>query len=199
MRKEQLRWFRDQRYPDQLICEEQIKQEYGSHIVDGSIDPAEKSFQQYLLSCMENRGGTLTEVLPEAENKVKYPFLIRETLTLRVDIEANSFDEAKQQVEALYNEGEVNLDHNCFAGVEFHPCCSCCNNDFEDDYDLREVDDGTEETKLLCDHCVADMEDSGLLTRCECCEELFTPSRLKVNPENGLQEICPLCGEVWCE
>lgn len=44
MRKEQLRWFRDQRYPDQLICEEQIKQEYGSHIVDGSIDLRKKVF-----------------------------------------------------------------------------------------------------------------------------------------------------------
>ena len=43
------------------------------------------------------------------------------------------------------------------------------------------------------------MEDSGALTRCECCEDLFTPSRPKINLQNGLQEICPLCGEVWCE
>ena len=52
---------------------------------------------------------------------------------------------------------------------------------------------------MLCDRCVADLEDCGKLTRCECCEDLFSPERLKINPENGLQEICPLCGEVWCE
>ena len=52
---------------------------------------------------------------------------------------------------------------------------------------------------MLCDRCVADLEDCGALTRCECCEDLFSPSRLKINPENGLREICPLCGEVWCE
>src|SRR5699024_5448397 len=110
-----------------------------------------------------------------------------------------SFEEAKDEVERLYCEGEFNLDHNCFAGAEFLPCCSCCESDFDDDDDLREVDEGTPQARMLCDRCVADMADSGALTRCECCEDLFTPSRLKINPKNGLQEICPLCGEVWCE
>ena len=148
---------------------------------------------------MRSQGGTLTEVFPEKENRAKYPFLIRETLAMRVEVEAGSFEEAKDEVERLYCEGEFNLDRNCFAGAAFLPCCSCCESDFGDDDDLREVDEGTPEARMLCDRCVADMEDSGTLTRCECCEDLFTPSRLKINPQNGSQEICPLCGEVWCE
>lgn len=65
MNKNQQRWFIDQRYPDQLISEDQIKQEYGKQVADGSIDPAEKNFQQYLSDCMEQHGGTLAEVFPQ--------------------------------------------------------------------------------------------------------------------------------------
>ena len=173
------RWFQDENEPEKLISEAQLKKEYGSNVADGSIDPAEKTFQDYLWCCMCSQGGTLTEVFPEKETKAKYPFMIRET--------------------CLYCKGEFNLDHNCFAGAEFLPCCSCCESDFGDDDDLREVDEGTPQARMLCDRCVSDMENSGELTRCECCEDLFTPSRLKINPQNGLQEICPLCGKVWCE
>ena len=65
MNKNQQRWFLDQRYPDQLVSEDQIRREYENHVADGSIDPAEKSFQQYLPCCMEERGGTLAEVFPQ--------------------------------------------------------------------------------------------------------------------------------------
>lgn len=61
MNKNQQRWFLDQRYPDQLVSEDQIRREYENHVADGSIDPAEKSFQQYLSCCMEERDGTLKE------------------------------------------------------------------------------------------------------------------------------------------
>lgn len=193
------RWFQDENEPEKLISEAQLKKEYGSNVADGSIDPAEKTFQDYLWCCMSSQGGTLTEVFPEKETKAKYPFMIRETLTMHVEVEADSFEEAKSEVERLYCKGEFNLDHNCFAGAEFLPCCSCCESDFGDDDDLREVDEGTPQARMLCDRCVSDMENSGELTRCECCEDLFTPSRLKINPQNGLQEICPLCGKVWCE
>lgn len=64
MNKNQYHWFIDQRYPDQLISEDQIRQEYEKHVADGSIDPVEKSFRQYLSCCMEEQGGTLTDVLP---------------------------------------------------------------------------------------------------------------------------------------
>ena len=149
---------------------------------------------------MGAQGGTLSEVLPKPEKKGSYPFMIRETLTLNVSIEADSFEEAQRLVEAQYGNDEFDLDRNCFAGVEFRPCCSECGSDFdEDDNDLREVNEGTPKVMMLCDRCVADLEDCGKLTRCECCEDLFSPARLKINPENGLQEICPLCGEVWCE
>ena len=193
------RVFRDQRDPDKLISEEDLKREYGQLIAGGNIDPAEQSFSQYLFNCMEVNGGTLAEVVPEKKEKAKFTFMIRETLTKTVTIEADDFDQAREKVEEAYNNCEFSLDHNCFAGTEFLPCCSCCGSSFEDELDLREVDEGTPMAMMLCDRCVADMEDSGALTRCECCEDLFTPSRLAVNPNNGEQEICPLCGEVWCE
>ena len=95
----------NQRYPDQLISLEQLKKEYGEQIADGSIDPDELSFTQHLFNCMESQGGTLSEVLPEPEKKGSYPFMIRETLTLNVSIEADSFEEAQRLVEAQYGSG----------------------------------------------------------------------------------------------
>lgn len=115
-----------------------------------------------------------------------FPFPIRELATMRVQTEADNRSE------------EYDPDDDCFAGWEFRNWCSRCGSYIEDGHELREVDAGTPGTCSLCDRCVADLEDSGVLTRCEACEELFTSSRLKINPENGLREICPLCGEVWC-
>lgn len=111
------RWFQDENEPETMISEAQLKKEYGSSVADGSIDPAEKTFQDYLRRCMRSQGGTLTEVFPKKENRAKYPFLIRETLAMRVEVEAGSFEEAKDEVERLYCEGEFNLDRNCFAGA----------------------------------------------------------------------------------
>lgn len=129
-----------------------------------------------------------------------FPFMIRETLTMRVEIEAASFEAARAAVEKLHGEGEYNLDRNCYAGVEFRPCCSKCESDFDDDGDgLREINAETPIAMFLCDRCVTNMEDNHTLTRCDCCEDLFSPSRLRVNPENRIQEICPECGEVWCD
>lgn len=194
------RIFCDQRYPDQTVTEEQLKREYGQHVASGDIDPEEHSFSQYLFNCMQINGGTLAEVIPEKDEKAQFTFMIRETLTMTVTIGADSFDEAKELIEEAYNNGEYNLDHNCFARAEFLPCCSWCESSFDDEGDgLREVNTGMPLAMMLCDLCVADMEDSGELTRCECCEDLFSPSRLIVNPKNGEKEICPLCGEVWCE
>ena len=201
MANEITRFFRDERTPDTLISEGQLKREYGRHVADGSIDPLEKGFSEYLLGCMEAQGGTLSEVvIPEPKPKKKYPFMIRETLTLNVEIEADSFEDAQERIQEMYHEGEFDLDHNCFAGVEFRPQCAECESDFDEDADgLREVNEDTPLAMVICDRCVADMEDSGKLTRCECCGDLFAPSRLEINPENGMREICPLCGDVWCE
>lgn len=71
--------------------------------------------------------------------------------------------------------------------------CDYCANEYEED-ELRTV-----ENKTLCDGCVEYLENNGELTRCELCTELFFAFRLKINPKNGSQEICPYCGEVWCE
>ena len=85
------RWFQDENEPETMISEAQLKKEYGISVADGSIDPAEKTFQDYLRRCMRSQGGTLTEVFPEKENRAKYPFLIRETLAMRVEVEAGAF------------------------------------------------------------------------------------------------------------
>lgn len=194
------RWYRDQRYPEQLIAEVQLKREYGEHIADGSIDPDEQTFQDFVHNCMETQGGTLSEAIsPDSEPKATYRLLVRETLEMQVTVEASDMESAIEEVQKHYNEGEYDLDRNCFAGAEFRPCCTYCYSDFEDDYELREVDEGTDKARVLCDRCLADMENNGELTRCESCHELFSPSRLKVNPENSEREICPICGNVWCD
>ncbi len=196
---DKMRWFTDERDPEKPISEDQLKREYGQSIADGSIDPAERTFGDYLAGCMASKGGTLTELQPQQEMKSTFTFMIRETLTMEVKVDALAYEEAQDAVQELYHEGFYNLDHNCFAGVEFRPCCAKCGSDFDDTDNLRTVNDNTPHAMLLCDRCVADMEDAGTLTRCDICENLFSPARLEVNPVNGIKEICPECGDVWCE
>lgn len=198
---EKMRWFTDERDPENLITEDQLKRKYAQSIVDGSIDPAERTFGDYLAGYMASNGGPLTELQPQQEIKSTFTFMIRETLTMEVKVDALTYEEAQDAVQELYHDGVYNLDHNCFAGVEFCPCCSCCGSDFDfDDTDhLRTVNDNTPHAMLLCERCVANMEDAGFLTRCDACGNLFSPARLEVNPVNGIKEICPDCGEVWCE
>ena len=77
--------------------------------------------------------------------------------------------------------------------------CTMCNEAFDDKAELTVVEDGTPYRKELCDECIAYCEEHGLLTRCEMCDKLFLPRRLKVNPENNVREICPYCGKIWCK
>lgn len=196
----QERLFADERTPETPVPESQIKREYGQHVANGSIDPAEQTFPQYLMNCMSANGGTLSAYIPNADKLGKYSFMIRETLTETAEIEAESFEEAQDELQRQYHDCKIVLDSNCFAGVEFRPQCSQCESDFdENEDDLREVNGGTPLAMMLCDRCIADMENSGELTRCKCCGNVFTPSRLIVNSANGEQEICPECGEVWCD
>lgn len=193
------RLFRDQRYPLEVITEKQLRQEYGEKLLENEeLDGV--TFEQYLHSCMESQGGTLSLIEPEPERKPCFTILIRETLEMQVSVEAADLESAQAEAMRLYDEGEYDLDRNCFAGVEFRPCCSRCLSDFDSDDDgLREVDGNTEYAQVLCDRCVEQMEENGDLTRCESCQELFAPSRLKVNPKNAIRELCPHCGEVWCD
>jgi len=198
---EKMRWFTDGRDPENAISEDQLKRKYAQSIADGSIDPAERTFNDYLAGCMASNGGTLTELQPQREMKSTFTFMIRETLTMEVKVDALTYEEAQDAVQELYHDGVYNLDHNCFAGVEFRPCCSCCGSafDFDDTDHLRTVNGNTPHAMLVCDRCVANMEDAGYLTRCDACGNLFNPARLEVNPVNGIKEICPECGEIWCE
>lgn len=137
---------------------------------------------------------------PKEATLATFSFMIRETFTETVTVEAETYDKARAEVERQYDEGEINLDRNCYAGVEYRPQCSQCESDFDDDpNDLREVNSDTPQVMVLCDRCVADMEDSGELTRCDACEDLFSPARMQMNPQNQVMELCPLCGEVWCD
>lgn len=61
------------------------------------------------------------------------------------------------------------------------------------------VNKGFADEKEICYICFAFDIDRGKLTRCESCQNVFSPHHLKENPNNGIAEICPYCGEVWCE
>lgn len=50
----------DQRQPGVSVPSSQLRREYAQAIADGSVDPAETSFGQYLGNCMEGAGGTLS-------------------------------------------------------------------------------------------------------------------------------------------
>lgn len=193
------RLFRDQRYPDEIITEDALRREFCEKLLENE-ELNSVTFEQYIFNCMESQGGTLSRMVPEPEKQACFTFLLRETLETRVTVEASDAESALDEVTRRYENGEYDLDRNCFAGSEIRPCCSCCGSDFDcEDNDLREIEAKTEHAKLLCDRCVEDMENNGRLTRCESCTELFTPSRLRTNPSNGVQELCPYCGEVWCE
>ena len=77
--------------------------------------------------------------------------------------------------------------------------CSLCNEIFDDKTELTIIDEGTPHRKESCDFCIMRLEGDGELTRCEKCDALFSSRRLKINPKNNVREICPYCGEIWCE
>lgn len=56
------RRFIDERDPETPIPISQLKCEYAQRIIDGELDPAEVTFNQYLHNCMSHQGGTLTEM-----------------------------------------------------------------------------------------------------------------------------------------
>lgn len=78
--------------------------------------------------------------------------------------------------------------------------CDYCKEPLSeyDDYHAV-VNEGFEDEKHECNICHEYNLDNGITTMCECCGMYFTPDHLKINSKNGLQEICPYCGEVWCE
>lgn len=133
-----------------------------------------------------------------------YYMMIRETTSYIVKVDAHSLEDAEEKVQVEYNENGVGGEKvygSEESNVEFRACCSSCMSDldYDDRDDLREVNNGTEHAMALCDRCVDDMEERGELLRCECCGDVFSPSALMINPENGQTEICPDCGEVWCD
>ena len=74
--------------------------------------------------------------------------------------------------------------------------CDCCGCEFGQYDDLYLVNDGLPNER---NDCHVDKLENGNETSCECCLEFFDYENLKVNPENGIKELCPYCGKVWCE
>lgn len=50
-----------------------------------------------------------------------------------------------------------------------------------------------------CPGCHVHSLECGVITMCDYCGRYFTGELLKNNLQTGDQEICPYCGEVWCE
>lgn len=140
-------YFTDERYPDNVIHIDQLKQEYGQHIVDGAIDPTEKTFEQYVNCCLSCNGGTLTAI-KEGDEPRPYTVFVRETYANHVTVNARCFDDAIKELETRYCNGHLNLD-DYFTGVEFMPCCQECDSEVESVDDLRQAPDG----RYLCKDC----------------------------------------------
>ena len=77
--------------------------------------------------------------------------------------------------------------------------CDCCGRELGQYDDFYLVNDGLPGERYECYDCHVDKLENGSETSCECCLEYFDYENLKVNPENGIKELCPYCGKVWCE
>lgn len=77
--------------------------------------------------------------------------------------------------------------------------CDCCGRELGQYDDLYLVNDGLPGERYECDDCHVDKLENGNETSCECCLAYFDYENLKINPKNGIKELCPYCGKVWCE
>lgn len=76
--------------------------------------------------------------------------------------------------------------------------CNACKEAIDSD-DASYFNIGLEDEFPVCFSCHVDLLPSGGHTQCECCGAYFTTNHMRVNPENGVTEICPYCGGVWCD
>lgn len=77
--------------------------------------------------------------------------------------------------------------------------CGCLLDDFVDERSEFVINAGQNDEFRVCFACHQDLMENGEHTQCESCGNCFTPDCLRDNPENGVRELCPYCGEVWCE
>lgn len=91
-------------------------------------------------------------------------------------------------------------------GVSDHksPVCLVCRITLSEDRDSTSpstYNTGFSDETEVCWSCHSAMLENRELTRCESCQECFTYSHLLPNKDagDGALEICPYCGEIWCE
>lgn len=77
--------------------------------------------------------------------------------------------------------------------------CGCLLDDLTDERSEFIINPGHSDTFSVCFACHRDLMESGSYTQCEACHNYFEPDYLRDNPANGVRELCPCCGEVWCE
>lgn len=74
--------------------------------------------------------------------------------------------------------------------------CDICSCETDEIYI---VNDGFLSCQEMCYSCYCEQLGNGTITGCECCGEVFSPLHLEINLSSGENEICPYCGEIWCE
>lgn len=91
-------------------------------------------------------------------------------------------------------------------GIPEQKCtaCSKCGTTLSEDHDSTAAsphNEGFSDETEVCWMCHIDMLERGELTQCGSCQECFTYNHLLPNkdgPDKTI-EICPYCGEIWCE
>lgn len=79
--------------------------------------------------------------------------------------------------------------------------CDTITCDDGDEYSPYEINAGFTDRHTVCFACHRNMMDNGDHTMCDCCGAYFTYNHLLPNKDDpeGSNEICPYCGEIWCE
>jgi len=95
------------------------------------------------------------------------------------------------------------VEAECVLGAPAAPCCPQCGRlaGRSDDDGLIVVNAVFGDQYSVCTVCHDSMRDSNEHTSCESCGAYLTYNHLIPNKdiEDGTREICPYCGNIWCE
>lgn len=126
-----------------------------------------------------------------------YVVQIEETLGLTVEVEAESSEKAVEIVSKRHDDHyyEVTIITGVSITVVF---CKECEHTGDD---LCPVNLNFKDEFQTCPSCHDSMLDRNEFTMCASCGAYFTYNHLIPNKDSddNQREICPYCGEVWCE